>query len=275
MELRTAFQPDETKELFAISRGRSDGPGKVIYHDLSQPLRPGENGLPEKIDIIIHTASVVDEASLNFMIIEKNLAFAYHVLEYARKANAKKIINLSSIAVYGNPTDERIFTESDLLRPHSTYGLSKHLAETMFNSRSEEGLEIINLRLGYVISQRLPSHSVIRKFAESLRTDSEITLMSPQASYINLIDIRDITRICEAFIYEQPAQELNCVTHMVSIEQIYYYLRELYPKSISNVKYENNLAKAIKARYSNERLHAFLPGDSFRDWKESLAWALN
>lgn len=78
-------------------------------------------------DIVVNLAGRI-ELPFNDLVNINALA-VYNLCDVAIKAGVKKLIHISTAAVYGLPKNEEPFTEDDSLEPNTPYGLSKLLGE--------------------------------------------------------------------------------------------------------------------------------------------------
>ena len=107
--------------------------------------------IPKNFEIIIHTAAQTSAAksfSISQYDQETNVHGTYNVYEFAKSCDAKLMINLSSMAVYGSPKKIKIINENYEPKPVSFYGNSKLSAEKVLEILSKRNqLPVINLRL--------------------------------------------------------------------------------------------------------------------------------
>jgi len=102
-------------------------------------------------DIIIHLAAQTS-GEKSFEIpeydIETNIIGSLNIYEFSKICNAKLIINMSSMSVYGNVTKNKIISEDYITNPISVYGNTKLTAENILGLLSKrDNIPLINLRL--------------------------------------------------------------------------------------------------------------------------------
>lgn len=102
-------------------------------------------------DVIIHLAAQTSgEKSFDLpeYDMDTNLKGTFNVFRFAKKCNAKLMINMSSMSVYGDVAHNTLVDESYCPSPVSLYGTTKLAAENMLQALSrEESLPVISLRL--------------------------------------------------------------------------------------------------------------------------------
>ena len=107
--------------------------------------------IPKNFDIIIHAAAQTS-GEKSFLIpsydLETNVIGTCNVYHFAKLCNAKLMINLSSMSVYGNSIKSKFIDEKNNLKPISVYGNSKLTAEKMLAVLFEQyRIPVVNLRL--------------------------------------------------------------------------------------------------------------------------------
>ena len=98
----------------------------------------------------------------------QNLTATMHVLEAARRSNARLVVFASSSTVYGDPT-ETPTPETHPLRPISVYGATKAAGEILCETYARlYGLACLSLRYANIVGPRL-RHGVIYDFIMKLQ----------------------------------------------------------------------------------------------------------
>jgi len=107
--------------------------------------------IPKKFDIIVHAAAQTSgekSFSIPSYDFETNVLGTCNVYHFAKMCNAKLMINLSSMSVYGSPKRKKSVNEKHELKPISVYGNSKLAAEKMLKVLFEQHkIPVVNLRL--------------------------------------------------------------------------------------------------------------------------------
>jgi len=107
--------------------------------------------LKNDYDIIIHLAAQTSgEKSFEIPVydIDTNIKGSVNIYEFSRLCEAKLIINMSSMSVYGNVQNKEIISEDYDTKPISIYGNTKLTAENVLRILSQrDNLPLINLRL--------------------------------------------------------------------------------------------------------------------------------
>lgn len=131
---------------------------KTISHDVAEEIT-----LEENVDFIINGACNVQPGINNSAVdsIKSNILGMINLCEYAQKCSCKKIILLSSIAVYGVADGDEIFTEEkhtyiEQANIESSnylyaYGKSKRMAEIVLSSYADKNnFDARIIRLGKI-----------------------------------------------------------------------------------------------------------------------------
>lgn len=129
------------------------------------------------IDAVIHCAAHISvQHSIEDPAFDAstNVLGTLNLLEAARKTDARRFVNVSSAATYGNPRRLPI-DEEHPLRPLSPYGAGKAAAEAYADMYSNlHGLQVVNARPFNIYSRRQdptnPYSGVLAKFADAVRS---------------------------------------------------------------------------------------------------------
>jgi nucleoside-diphosphate-sugar epimerase len=273
IEAHIRTKPDDFL-LITTSRTRVGNPNHIV-HDLSEALPIGSQAFPDDIDIVIHTASIVDEKTDSFDIIKSNIQYCYNAAKYARASNARALINLSSVAVYGSPFADRTYDEDSPCSPTSNYGLSKLLSEELFEACLSTRTRVINLRLGYVLSPLSHGTNIVARFYARLRNNLKVTLIDADDSFLPIVDVRDLAEICMRLEDTKFSGNLNVVGNGAPcIRDVFQAILSCVPESRSEICYEHPGISPIRAKYGNDALLSLLPSPTFKQWSETILWAL-
>ena len=113
-------------------------------------------------DVILHCAGVgtVNQGSSSYLSNESTLFTSKEVCKFAKKYKVKKVIFLSSAAVYGNS----LLKKSQRLNPLSDYGRQKKDCENLFLSMNDTHTTPIILRLFSVYGPNLRKQLIYDAF---------------------------------------------------------------------------------------------------------------
>lgn len=154
------------------------------------------------IDYIIHGAAPTDST---FFVekpvetIDSIVLGTKSILELAREKNVKSVVNLSSMEVYGAPTNEEDLTEDqqfylDPLNIRSDYPMAKRLAENMCAAYAAEyGVPVKSARLAQVLAKELlpDDNRVIAQFVRAVKTSTDIVLATDGKTKQTYVGIDD------------------------------------------------------------------------------------
>ena len=134
-----------------FSGNKKNVPKNIKWKKMDIRNRDDFKKIPKNFEIIIHTAAQTSAAK-SFSIPkydqETNVNGTYNVYKFAKSCDAKLMINLSSMAVYGSPKKIKIINENYEPKPVSFYGNSKLSAEKVLEILSKKDhIPVINLRL--------------------------------------------------------------------------------------------------------------------------------
>lgn len=260
--LKKYFQENNSHNIFSISRKKENG--NHIIFDLQNPLP--NSLISEKIDCIIHCASVVDEKNSEYSILENNLKIAYNILTFVQQKNPKFLINLSSVSIYGSPDLQNI-DESFVSKPKSTYGISKFLIEHLFNAMIPLTTKVVNLRLGYVIGPKIPSRYVLSRFQHMLKNNEKISLINPDTTKFSFIALSDIAKTCEIIINKKLSGTYNLVgDKSYTLREIFTIIQNYFPNHDQIITENENFSIKFPTTFSNKKIKQF--GITFKNYDE-------
>lgn len=184
-----ALAPDH--EVISIVRpGARTGtePGRVVEHDLTRPFADGE--LPESVDAVLHLAqsrhyrAFPERADDIFAV---NVASTLHLLQYARRAGARRFVLASSGGISGNKQEP--IRESDPPNPPGFYLTSKLQAELLVQSFSDYFATTI-LRYFFIYGPHQTGR-MVPMFLERLQQGEPIRLEGDEGMRLNPIFVDD------------------------------------------------------------------------------------
>ncbi len=125
----------------------------VIRGDVSDPVGVMEALRKHDVDCIVHCASLLTAASQRRPreAFKVNVVGTLNVLEGARVFDIKRVVYLSSTAVYGYTREGEIVAEDHPKNPVTIYGATKLFSEHLgFNYFRDYGIEFVALRFPIV-----------------------------------------------------------------------------------------------------------------------------
>lgn len=237
--------------VFSTSRRPKNRPNHIL-HDLHLPLNL--KLFPKQVDTIIHCAANVNEKTCDYNIIENNMRMSFNTMKYALKVKPKNFINLSSVSVYGKPKNFRI-NEKTQTFPSTNYGLSKLVIEYLTEKLLSKKMNVVNLRLGYVIGLNLPSRYIISKFEKLIKKSKPITLVNPDITKLPFIDNSDIAHICKKIVNEKHIGVYNLTSdRSPTLRETFEEIKKYYPNSKSRITEKNLKGDEFPYTYSNNKI---------------------
>lgn len=157
-------------------------------------------------DYVIHCAAVTSSAEMAAHPVEVGRGIVVgtqNVLELARHANARSVVYLSSMEVYGSldcPAGELAVEEDvskgevDILNARSCYPLGKRMAENVcFSNYKEYGLPVKIARLAQTFGHGVPAgdNRVFSQFTRAIKEGRDVVLHTDGRSMGNYCAIED------------------------------------------------------------------------------------
>lgn len=148
-----------------------------------------------EIEMIVHAGGVSHpkswEQSPN-KIIQTNVVGTSNVFEAARLFGIKKVIYLSSAAVYGENTS-RLLNENEKPDPATIYGASKITGEYLAKIYTNEfGLQVTSLRIPFVYGPGRKMHEPIKFLLEKAIKGENINEESGMDQKLEFIYVKDV-----------------------------------------------------------------------------------
>jgi len=210
---------------------------RFIQHDLVIPL-----SLDEDVAYFVHGASIASPTQYRkfpLQTIDVNVVGTRHLLELARRRQARSFVYLSSSEVYGDPVPEAIPTPESYrgnvssTGPRACYDESKRLAETLcFTYYREFGLPVIVVRPFNVYGprMRLDDGRVIPDFVRDALEGSEIRVFSDGRVTRSFCYVSDaITAILLLMVSDVHGEVFNIGNNEeITIEDLAYKVARLF-----------------------------------------------
>ncbi len=152
---------------------------EVIYHlAAGQRMKPQFAGMPER------------------EIFSMNLAGVENVLAVARECGVRKVVFISSSAVYGVPCQELVDEETHPRRPIGAYGRSKLEAEARCRRAVEEGLDVTVLRPMSLFGPGMTGVFVL--LFDWVRRHRRVFLLGRGRNRVQMVAAADVARAAHA-----------------------------------------------------------------------------
>jgi len=196
----------QAHEVFGIVRSRSSEAG-AIRMDLSMGV--DVSALPERIDSVVHLAQsehyreFPDRAKDIYAV---NVESTFHLLEYARTAQATRFILASSGGIYGYRPEA--LTESTQPNPPDFYLASKQVAETLLFAY-KRFFTVIAVRPFFVYGEGQRPAMFIPRLVRNVILGNPITLSSPDGLLVNPVHVSDAVNAFAATLTADYSGPIN------------------------------------------------------------------
>jgi UDP-glucose 4-epimerase len=178
-----------------------------------------------KIDYVFHFAA---QASVSFSTkfpsedARENISGSINVLKFAKKYNVKKVVVISTAAVYGVPEYLPV-DENHNTTCLSFYGLSKL---TMEKYVQLFGIDYLIFRFANIYGPRQSAHGeagVVAIFADKMKTNQPITIDGDGEQTRDFVYVCDVAQVCIAAIENEiKNQIINVSTNKaISINKLF------------------------------------------------------
>lgn len=170
--------------------------------------------LMRDVDVVIHTAAYVDiEESFKkpLLYVDNNVVGTVSLLNICAKADVRRVIYLSSAAVYGEPTKLPI-NEDHVTKPLSPYGATKLVGEIFTEILSKSyGFEYVILRLFNVYGpgqEESPYAGVITKFISRMCRGEPPIIYGSGEQTRDFIHVTDVAKAIELSINTKYSNQI-------------------------------------------------------------------
>lgn len=207
--------------------------GKVIFlnAEILDSRRLGE--ALKSVGVVYHLAAHVDSKLINanHHLYEQINNWGNAELSYAIEDNKiKRVINASSIAVYGNESD--IITKDTTPNPKTFYGTSKLRGEEHL-TRLSDVTEVYNLRIGnvYGYGTSMRMDSVINQFVFSAAFENRIKILGEGNQKRSFIHIDSLIEVLVGLLKSKiDPGTYNVVETTFSVLDIADVLKSIIPE---------------------------------------------
>lgn len=190
----------------------------------------------KNIDIVYHLAAKTDSphTDLDSHYYEQTNHWGTAELTYAlEESNVKKLVYLSSTAVYGSSNGDEVITESQTPSPKTFYGISKLRAEEhvkRFIYKGAPETYILRAANVYGFSPSVRFDTVINKFMFDSHFNNRISIHGNGNQVRPFVSIDKLVEALTTVVFEKvPSGIFNIVDTNISILDILDVLKELYP----------------------------------------------
>ncbi len=192
---------------FARKGDASDPLRDAFFHDVTErvTLVPGDVARTETLrrvwdefrpTDVVHAAAITPdhemEQHMPREIVDVNLMGTMNVLDAAHRGGTRRVVYISSAAVYGDTPEHLSITEDDPLRPSSLYGITKEAGEKLCAYyRARHHLSTVSLRVGWVYGpmERPMTHS--RRVMSVVYDCVQLALRGEEIRLAHLDGVRD------------------------------------------------------------------------------------
>lgn len=209
------------------------------------------------IDQLVHLAGAFESPFYNQ--VQKNVLTVQGMLDAGVTHGLRKIVYVSSGAVYGEPVGETS-KESDIPRPNTLYGLSKLLAETCieYYVANYEMTSVI-LRFPNVYGTGMRK-GVLYHFLNDIRTKGIITIAGDGSQSRNFLHVSDACRALVMAIGHEKSDTFNISNPQnMSVNDIVGILKRKHTFTITHTEKDNNLKHMLLDISKASRILGFYP----------------
>lgn len=160
----------------------------------------------KKADVVVHLAAIRGKGN-DYRHFMDNAVLTENVLKAAIQARVRKLIYMSSIAVYSDVSCLP-WTEEQLIHPQTFYGLSKITGEHLCELYSQKGLDYTIFRCGIILGIT-KNHRMTDIFIQNAAERKPITVKGKSIAKRDFIYLKDVVRaLCWGIFEEQSRNQI-------------------------------------------------------------------
>lgn len=147
-------------------------------------------------------------------IFDMNVAAVRHVLAGARRAGVRKVVHISSSAVYGVPRTVPVREHEHPLAPLGAYGRSKIVAETLCREAAAAGLDVTVLRPMSLFGPGMTGVFVL--LFDWVRQHKNVYLLGSGRNRVQMVSAWDVADAC--LLAAERAQSRGAILNLGATE---------------------------------------------------------
>ena len=194
---------------------------------------------------------------------QSNVEIVKNVSRLLEKHPVKRVIFMSSAAVYGEETENVRINELTRVNPTSYYGISKYTAECLLKKVCVNNISLVCLRPPLVYGPNDPGQTYGPSgFSAAAIENRSITLWGDGSELREFIFIDDLCRLIELIADNEVEGEINVVSGTsYCFADIIRVLKKKFPNLVVDTR-SRSRAKADNA-FDASKINSILP-DSFK-----------
>jgi nucleoside-diphosphate-sugar epimerase len=193
-----------SKGLNVVTHARRQAPGIDWAGDLNGPSMPS---IPDGLAAVVHCAAAIPSRSNAF--VRDNADATAHLATLLIEARSlRRVVNLSSVAVYKRPRSGRwiISEDADLVdvddQKVDSYARSKRAAELALDmlARRRPDVSVTHLRASSIYGPGMVLNTLLPTCVAHALRDEPIRLRGPRAYAQNFVHVQDVATLAAALI---------------------------------------------------------------------------
>lgn len=204
---------------------------------------------------------------------EQNMQMAAALCEMVMRQRPRRVIYLSSAAVYGEENENLEITEQTSVDPRSLYGLAKFTTERLLERAARDaGTELVNIRPALVYGYGDSSKGYgPAGFCESILRGEPVTLWGDGSELREFLYVKDLARAISALVVRPFTGVLNPAS---GVSRTYRECATLLLAAAGRMDQVQERARSrpkIDNRYRPQLVSAVLPEFRFTPLESGLA----
>ena len=182
----------------------------------------------EKFDILVNCASSTPENTVkNSDIAISNIQMADYICKLIEKNKINKIINLSSMSIYGKNA-EGVINENSKFSEPTIYGSSKYIVEQMIiEACSNKSISNYHLRLPGIVGKNAKG-IFLSNILKNISNNKAINIQNENSLFNNILHIEQLVSFIILLLQKEGSKVINLASlKPIKIKQIVSYIYKM------------------------------------------------
>lgn len=217
-------------EIHALIRGRQKATlPEVIYHQIDLALEWSTEGLPDRIDAVLHLAQSSHAKQFPEFasdIYQVNTNATVKLLDYARRSGASHFVLTSTGGLYA-PSQDIITEDSPVDPPEGPlrFYFDSKLSAELVTRAYEDIFNVTVLRPFFIYGSGQNGSMLISRLIKNVRTESPTQLTGEEGIMLNPIYVDDAVIALDACLQTQGSFLINVAgPQSLSLKKLCYYI---------------------------------------------------
>lgn len=230
------------------------------------------NSIIDDNAVLIIASNITKDRQDNLHTAKENIKMVFNVAEYLQQHPIKKCVYVSSIAVYGNVSNNKVIDENTQISPNSYYAVAKYTSECILHQiAAQTGFQLLILRPTGIFGPN-DTHLTYgpMDFINSAVQKKKVRLYGYGEECRDFLYIKDVARLVTELSFKDISGTYNLasgVSH--SFREIIEYLKLIIPNDF-DVYNKPRKQTLMHHKFDVSKLIGELPKFRFTEFRTAL-----